>query len=163
MEIFKKKPYRTIDAGEFHFNFYYKEGVIKDTYLTITTDSGIFEMKIGGNTFAYGYLLAALEQGMVEQLHGYAVMVYLTSLQLPTEERFCEDIQKAIMSWQKRKMKEGEKAAKEVTETQEIADDAFMREAIERGSAKTRQQRRKMERESRKEAKKVVKDTFSKK
>lgn len=162
MIIFKKKPYKTIDAGEFHFNFYYKEGVIKDTYLTITTDSGIFEMKIGGNTFAYGYLLAALEQGMVEQLHGYAVMVYLTSMQLPAEERFCGDIKGAILSWQKRKMKEGEKASKEVTEEREIADDALMREAIERGSAKTRQQRRKMERESRKEVKKVVKDFVKK-
>lgn len=49
----RTKPLKSVDAGQFHFNFYYKEGSVKDTYLEITCDSGIFTLKIGGNTYTY--------------------------------------------------------------------------------------------------------------
>lgn len=156
--MFKQRPYKSVDAGQFHFKFYYKEGSIKDTYLEVTCDSGIFALKIGGNTHAYGYLLAAAEQNRIDQLQGYAVTLYIPAMSLTQDQGLCSDCQKAIMKWQKRKMREGAENAKKVTDWQEQADEALMRESIERGKPMSRQQRRKMERESRKEMKELLKE-----
>lgn len=158
MSILKTKPYKSVDTGQFHFNFYYKEGSIKYTYLEVTCDSGIFAIKIGGNTHAYGYLLAAAEQNRIDQLQGYAVTLYIPAMSLTQDQGLCNDCQKAIMKWQKRKMREGAENAKKVTDAEEMASDALMREAIERGKPMSRQQRRKMERESRKEMREILKE-----
>lgn len=158
MNILKTKPYKSVDAGQFHFNFYYKEGSIKDTYLEVTCDSGIFAIKIGGNTHAYGYLLAAAEQNRIDQLQGYAVTLYIPAMSITQDQGLCDDCQKAIMKWQKRKMREGAENAKKVTDAEEMASDALMREAIERGKPMSRQQRCKMERESRKEIREILKE-----
>ena len=72
MSIFKQKPYKTVEVGGFVFNFYFKEKNVKKTYLDILTVSDIWSMRIAGGTYTYGYLLAAVEQGMTEQLHGFA-------------------------------------------------------------------------------------------
>lgn len=158
MSILKTKPYKSVDAGQFHFNFYYKEGSIKDTYLEVTCDSGIFAIKIGGNTHAYGYLLAATEQNRIDQLQGYAVTLYIPAMSLTQDQGLCNDCQKAIMKWQNRKMREGAENAKKVTDAEEMASDALIREAIERGKPMSRQQRLKMERESRKEMREILKE-----
>lgn len=158
MSILKTKPYKSVDAGQFHFNFYYKEGALKDTYLEVTCDSGIFAIKIGGNTHAYGYLLAAAEQNRIDQLQGYAVTLYIPAMSLTQDQGLCNDCQKSIMKWQKRKMREGAENAKKVTDAEEMASDALMREAIDRGKPMSRQQRRKMEREIRKEMREILKE-----
>lgn len=158
MSILKTKPYKSVDAGQFHFNFYYKEWSLKDTYLEVTCDSGIFAIKIGGNTHAYGYLLAAAEQNRIDQLQGYAVTLYIPAMSLTQDQGLCNDCQKSIMKWQKRKMREGAENAKKVTDAEEMASDALMREAIDRGKPMSRQQRRKMERESRKEMREILKE-----
>lgn len=154
----RTKPLKSVDAGQFHFNFYYKEGSVKDTYLEITCDSGIFALKIGGNTHTYGYLLAAAEQNRIDQLQGYAVTAFIPAMTVTKDQGLCNDVQKAIMKWQKRKMREGAANAAKVTDWQEQADDALMREAIERGKPMSRQQKRKMERESRKEMREILKE-----
>lgn len=132
MSILKTKPYKSVDAGQFHFNFYYKEGSVKDTYLEVTCDSGIFAIKIGGNTHAYGYLLAAAEQNRIDQLQGYAVTLYIPAMSLTQDQGLCNDCQKAIMKWQKRKMREGAENAKKVTDAEEMASQAFMESVVER-------------------------------
>lgn len=161
MSILKTKPYKSIDVGQFHFNFYYKEGFIKGTYLEITCDSGIFALKIGGNTHAYGYLLAAAEQNHTDQLQGYVVTLFIPAMSITQDQGLCNDCQKAITKWQKRKECEGVANARKVPDWQEQADDALMREAIERGKPMSRQKRRKMERDSRKGMRKIIyeKDT----
>lgn len=132
MSILKTKPYKSVDAGQFHFNFYYKEGSIKDTYLEVTCDSGIFAIKIGGNTHAYGYLLAAAEQNRIDQLQGYAVTLYIPAMSLTQDQGLCNDVQKAISKWMKRKEAEAKSAAKAVTDSEEMASAAFMESVVER-------------------------------
>ena len=156
MKMLKNKPYKTCKVGEWVFDFYYKEGNIHRTYLKITSTSGIMSLVLGGNTHAYGYLLAAAEQNRIDQLQGYAVTINIPAMIITQDQGLCNDCQKAIMKWQKRKMREGAENAKKVTDWQEQADDALMREAIERGKPMSRQQRRKMERESRKEMKQIL-------
>lgn len=155
--MFKRKPYLTKEVGQFRFEFFYSEGNLEGTYLQISTPSGIFAMRIAGNCHAYGYLLAAAKQDRIDQLQGYAVTLFIPAMELTQDQGLCNDIQKAIMKWQKRKEKEAAKLAAKVTPEQEMADEALMREAIERGGM-TRRQRRKAERESRKQMREVLND-----
>lgn len=75
-----------------------------------------------------------------------------------TDQQFDNDAWQVILKWQERKMNEGAENAKNVTDWQERADDALMREAIERGKPMSRQQRRRMERNARKEMKDIIKE-----
>ncbi len=137
MSVFKTKPYLTKDAGQFKFDFYYAEGKLEGTYLQISTTSGIYGMRIGGNTHAYGYLFAAAKQDRIDQLQGYAVTLFIPAMELTQDQGLCNDIQKSIMKWQKRKEKESATAAKAVTDEQNEADAALMSDiASEQGLSK---------------------------
>ncbi len=157
MGLFKTKPYLSARAGEFQFDFYYKEGSVKGTYLEITCNSGIFALKIGGNTHAYGYLLAAAKQGYIEQLHGYVVTLYIPAMVITQDQGLCDECPKAIMKWQKRKEKEAELAAKNVSDAQNMADEQLMRETIKR-SQMSRKAAKKASKADRAEMKRILKE-----
>ncbi len=150
-KLFKKaqKPYRTVEVGGYIIDIYYNEGVLTDSYLTITTVDKTMKIKIGGNTHAYGYLFAAAEQGMTEQLHGYAAAMLITGVLLTQDQKFTNDIVKSINAWQKRTNAEAAKKAKAVTPEQETANEALMRDVV-RYSEATPKERKKMRRESKK-------------
>lgn len=158
IKIKQRRPYLVKEVGEWKFTFHYKEGSIEKTFLSITSTSGIMNIHLGGNTHAFGYLLAAAKQGLDNQLAGYATTLYIPAMSLTQDQGLCNDCQKSIMKWQKRKMREGAENAKKVTDAEEMASDALMREAIDRGKPMSRQQRRKMERESRKEMREILKE-----
>lgn len=130
MSIFKQKPLKTVECGGFIINFYYKEGDLKRTYMEIKTVSDFWSMRISGNTHAYGYLLAAVQQEMTEQIHGYAAMLYVTSQQLTQDKGFSDDITKSITKWQRRMDKKAETAAKNVTKTEEQISQSLMEDIV---------------------------------
>lgn len=137
MRFFKKtvKPYRDIKVGEWDFKFYYNEGVLEGTYLDISTDSGVFSLKIAGNTHAYGYLLAACEQGLTEQLHGYITSVYVPAMAMTQDAGLGNDVRKSITKWLKRMDKTAERQAVQVSKEAEAGDAAFMGEVAEYADA----------------------------
>ena len=124
--MFKKKPYITKSVGEYRFDFYYKEGVLKDTYLKIATTSGIWELKIAGNTHTYGYLLSAAMQGNDEYLHGFAVSNVIVANVMCEDNAFKQDLDRIITKRTRRLMREGASRAKSVTPEQEQGDMALM-------------------------------------
>lgn len=63
--MFKKKPYKSVEVGEWLFEWFYDEKNIRGCYLTISTQSAMFKPHIGGSSPVYGYLLAAAEKGKV--------------------------------------------------------------------------------------------------
>ena len=156
MGFFKTKPYFSARAGEFQFDFYYKEGKADKCYLDITTESRIFSLRIGGNTHAYGYLLVAAQQGKTEQLKGYAVTLFIPAMTITQDQGLCSDVQKAITKWQKRKDKAAESAAKEVSDAQNTADEELMHEAIKRGKM-GKKEAKKASKADREEIKKILK------
>lgn len=157
MGFFKTKPYFSAHAGEFQFDFYYKEGKADKCYLDITTESGIFSLRIGGNTHAYGYLLAAAQQGKIEQLQGYAVTLLIPAMEITQDQGLCSEVQKSIMKWQKRKEKAAESAAKGISDAQNMADEQLMREAVKRGKM-SRKEAKKASKADREEMKRVLKE-----
>lgn len=132
IKIKQRKPYLVKEVGEWKFTFHYKEGSIERTFLSITSTSGIFNCRIGGNTHAYGYLLAAAKQERVDQLQGYIVSLFIPAMAMTQDQELTSGVQKAIVEWQKRKEAEGAKKAKAVTDSEEMASQAFMESVVER-------------------------------
>lgn len=94
-------------------------------------------MRIGGNTHAFGYLLAAAKQGLDSQLAGYITTLVIPAMAMTQDQELTSGVQKAIVEWQKRKDAEGAKKAKAVTESEEMAAQAFMEDiASESGMSK---------------------------
>lgn len=126
IKIKQRKPYLVKEVGEWKFTFHYKEGSLDKTFLSITSDSGIFNCRVGGNTHAYGYLLAAAKQERIDQLQGYIVSLFIPAMAMTQDAGLTADVQKAINKWMKRKEAEGAEKAKAVTESEEMASQAFM-------------------------------------
>jgi len=163
MSVFKTKPYLTKEVGQFRFEFFYSEGNLEGTYLQISTPSGIFAMRIGGNTHAYGYLLAAAKQDRTDQLQGYAVTLFIPAMELTQDQGLCNDIQKAIVKWQKRQMKRAENEAAKIDDATEIASQSLMEDiASEQGmSKKELKAKREADRETMREVLNEVKEDKS--
>lgn len=132
IKIKQRKPYLVKEVGEWKFTFHYKEGNIERTFLSITSTSGIFNCRIGGNTHAYGYLLAAAKQGLNSQLAGYITTLFIPAMAMTQDQELTSGVQKAIVEWQKRKEAEGAEKAKAVTDSEEMASQAFMESVVER-------------------------------
>lgn len=137
IKIKQRKPYLVKEVGEWKFTFHYKEGSIERTFLSITSTSGIYSMHIGGNTHAFGYLLAAAKQGLDNQLAGYATTLYIPAMGITQDQGLCNDVQKAISKWMKRKEAEGAEKAKAVTDSEEMASQVFVEDIVsEQGMSK---------------------------
>lgn len=137
INIKQRKPYLVREVGEWKFTFHYKEGSIERTFLSITSTSGIFNCRIGGNTHAYGYLLAAAQKNLDAQLQGYIVSLFIPAMAMTQDQELTSGVQKAIVEWQKRKEAEGAEKVKAVTDSEEMASQAFMEDiASESGMSK---------------------------
>lgn len=130
MNIFKPKPLQSVECGGFLVEFYYKEGNLNGTYMDISTASGVWSMRIMGNTFTYGYLLEAAHQGLTEQIHGYAATLYILSQQMTQDQGLVDDITKSINKWQRRMDKKAEAEAKKHTKTDEQISQSVMESII---------------------------------
>ena len=132
MKLEQRKPYLVKEVGEWKFTFHYKEGSIERTFLSITSTSGIMNIHLGGNTHAFGYLLAAAKQERIDQLQGYIVSLFIPAMAMTQDQELTSGVQKAIVEWQKRKEAEGAEKAKAVTDSEEMASQAFMESVVER-------------------------------
>lgn len=160
MDIFKQKPYRSVEVNPYRFDFYYDEnnirkGILKGTYLRISVvrEDEQWSLAMPGNSHAYGYLLAALNQGKTEQLANYARLMWCMSMLDTTEQGFDSDAWKVVLKWQKRMFKRAESNAKAVTEAEETASQAFMESVVKRSKMS-----RKEVKKEREELKKVLKE-----
>lgn len=80
--------------------------VFRKYYLTIETVSGNWRTRIVAGDHPYGYLLAGVQQGSEENIHGYAAMVYELSMLLTRDQGLVDDIQKALRKYDTRLNKE---------------------------------------------------------
>lgn len=136
MNILKTKPYKSVDAGQFHFDFYYKEGSVKDTYLEMTCDSGMFNCHIGGRSEACYFLLHVAMQNDTAVLHDYITRLYhLATVWNDTE--LAKDVNTAIDNWHERVNAKAAKKAAAINDSEEMASQAFMKDvASESGMSK---------------------------
>lgn len=149
----KLKPIKHVEVGAIEFDFYFKSDSAKCTYMEIKYGE-VATFRIDGRTHAYGYLLEAANQGLNEQLHGYAVILYMLATGLTKDQTLVDDTVEVLNAYRQRVEAEGEKAAAEVTEAQEAADQALMEEVV--AEASMSEAEREASREAFKEAVKNV-------
>lgn len=158
MSIFKKKPIERVEIGGFVAEWYFKRNNIKESYLEISTVSGIWSMRVDARCDAYGYLLESARQGKTENIHGYAALLYISAQQLTQEQGFCDDITRSVQKWQKRTEKQAERNAKAVTESEEAASQAFMEDVAAYADASPKE-RKKMRKQWKEDAKEVLRQS----
>lgn len=129
-------PKHHIECGEFIVDFYFREGSIKDTYMEIKTTSNVFYMRMDGRTETYLYLYAAAEQGLTDQIHGYCMRMYEFGMLMCKDQEMLNAHDEVMRKYYEKLNTQAAEEAAKVTDEQELAADAFMREAIERGELK---------------------------
>ena len=131
IKIKQRKPYLVKEVGEWKFTFHYKEGSIERTFLSITSDSGMFNCRIGGRSEAYYFLLHVAMKDDIHVLHDYITRVACLA-SIWNDTKLASDVNNALNDWQKRKEAEGAEKAKAVTDSEEMASQAFMESVVER-------------------------------
>lgn len=136
MNILKTKPRYSVNVGNGAFiaDFYVdeKHPDVEHNYLHIHTHNHVFEQKIVG--YPYGYLLAAVSQGNEEEVHNYCVVLWRVTQEIYQDAGLANDILRAFAKYDKRLMKQAEKNAAAVTDSEEMASQAFMEDiASEQG------------------------------
>lgn len=131
IKIKQRKPYLVKEVGEWKFTFHYKEGSIERTFLSITCDSGMFNCRIGGRSEAYYFLLHVAMKDDIHVLHDYITRVACLA-SIWNDTKLASDVNNALNEWQKRKEAEGAEKAKAVTDSEEMASQAFMESVVER-------------------------------
>lgn len=139
MSILKVKPKYHLEIGgkAFIADFYVdeKHPDVEHNYLHIHTPNNVFEQKIVG--YPYGYLLAAVSQGNEEEVHNYCVVLWRVTQEIYQDAGLANDILRAFAKYDKRLMKQAEQKAKAVTDSEEMASQAFMEDiASESGMSK---------------------------
>ena len=81
--------------------------------LDIRTVSGNWKVRIVAGDHPYGYLLAGVQQGSEENIHGYAATVYELSMLLTRDQGLVNDIQKAVKKYDARLQKAESKKERE--------------------------------------------------
>lgn len=150
---FKNLPIKTVEINEWRFKFYLDEKSIERSYLDISSTSKLFGMRVGGNAHAFGYLLAAAEQGLNEQLHGYVTMLCVPALAITQDQELCNGLTKEIGEYLKRLDKQAQDIANSVTDGEEQANQALMDDVADYADAKPKERKKK-----RKEHKKALKE-----
>ena len=149
-DLFRRTPYKSIEFrdGLIRVDFYFKPNSARHTYVLISTANNVFNLKLDGRLYAYGYLLAALEQGKTEQIEGYAMTMWQVATGIVQEQGFCDDVQRAINKRVKRIFKQAEREAKQHNDAKEEYDSAIMDAIIDASEDKrSRKQRVKEMRE----------------
>lgn len=148
---FKNKTLIEKEIGGFRFRF-------RRFWLDIESVADKYwSLRLRADTHPYLYLYSAVQQENYEQLNGYAVYVYLTSMSLTKDQLFADDVNKAFQSFESRLMAEAKAEAKKVTDYDDQQNAELMKGALERGKM-TRQQRRKAEREAQKRMKEDLRE-----
>lgn len=130
IRLFKRKPTRHYEVGGYTFDFYLKENDVRKSYLEIGTESGIFTLRLDARTYPFGYLWVAAEKGMMEQLHGYAVLATNTATHLCESQEFVDEVMTSLTKLVVNGLAEAEVKASAITEQAEMASQAFMEDVV---------------------------------
>lgn len=149
-----RKPYLVKEVGEWKFTFHYKEGSIEKTFLSITSDSGMFNCRIGGRNEAYYFLLHVAMKDDIPVLHDYVTRLYhLATVWNDTE--LAKDVNTAIDNWHERVNAKAVEKAAAVNDSEEMASQAFMEDVAAYAEASPKERKR-MSKESREEMKHIL-------
>jgi hypothetical protein len=143
------KHHIEIANGAVIVDFYVNEKDIKKCYMRIYARNGAFDYKIGA-CHTYGYLMAAVSQGNTRELEAFCILLWRMTQECYQDETLAKDLVTCFNARDKRLMKQAEKNAAAVTESEQGAQ-AFMEDVAAYADA-TPKERKKMREEWKDEA-----------
>lgn len=91
----------------------------------------------------YGYLVASLGQGNLDNIYGFCAMVYELSMLLTTDQTLVDDIKRVVTEYDKRLLAK----EKPVEDPEEEAAALAQEQAVQEYVEKPKRQRRKIDRD----------------
>lgn len=125
------KHHIEIANGAVIVDFYVNEKDIKKCYMRMYARNGAFDYKIGA-CHTYGYLMAAINQGNTRELEAFCILLWRMTQECYQDETLAKDLVTCFNARDERLMKQAEKKAVAVTDSEEMASAAFMESVIER-------------------------------
>lgn len=125
------KHHIEIANGAVIVDFYVNEKDIKKCYMRMYARNGAFDYKIGA-CHTYGYLMAAINQGNTRELEAFCILLWRMTQECYQDETLAKDLVTCFNARDERLMKQVEKNAAAVTDSEEMASAAFMESVIER-------------------------------
>lgn len=125
------KHHIEIANGAVIVDFYVNEKDIKKCYMRMYARNGAFDYKIGA-CHTYGYLMAAVNQGNTRELEAFCILLWRMTQECYQDETLAKDLVMCFNARDERLMKQAEKAAAAVTDSEEMASQAFMESVVER-------------------------------
>lgn len=130
------KHHIEIANGAVIVDFYVNEKDIKKCYMRMYARNGAFDYKIGA-CHTYGYLMAAINQGNTRELEAFCILLWRMTQECYQDETLAKDLVTCFNARDERLMKQGAEKAKAVTDSEEMASQAFMEDiASESGMSK---------------------------
>lgn len=123
-------------------------------WLEIGTLSGNFKVRFTAAEYPYGYLLA----GDDDQVRGFAQRLYEIGMLMCTEQRFVDDLDKALENYAKRAEKRAKNSENEA-ENDETAALEFEKE-VQEATKMSKKEQKKVEKRFRKVEKKINNEEF---
>nr|DAN28981.1 MAG TPA: Protein of unknown function DUF2620 [Caudoviricetes sp.] len=125
------KHHIEIANGAVIVDFYVNEKDIKKCYMRMYAHNGAFDYKIGA-CHTYGYLMAAINQGNTRELEAFCILLWRMTQECYQDETLAKDLVTCFNARDERLMKQGAEKAKAVTDSEEMASQAFMESVVER-------------------------------
>ena len=125
------KHHIEIANGAVIVDFYVNEKDIKKCYMRMYARNGAFDYKIGA-CHTFGYLMAAINQGNTRELEAFCILLWRMTQECYQDETLAKDLVTCFNARDERLMKQVEKNAAAVTDSEEMASAAFMESVIER-------------------------------
>lgn len=130
------KHHIEIANGAVIVDFYVNEKDIKKRYMRMYARNGAFDYKIGA-CHTYGYLIAAINQGNTRELEAFCILLWRMTQECYQDETLAKDLVTCFNARDERLMKQAEKNAAAVTDSEEMASQALMEDIVsEQGLSK---------------------------
>lgn len=125
------KHHIEIANGAVVVDFYVNEKDIKKCYMRTYARNGAFDYRIGACR-TYGHLMAAINQGNTRELEAFCILLWRMTQECYQDETLAKDLVTCFNARDERLMKQAEKNAAAVTDSEEMASQAFMESVVER-------------------------------
>lgn len=106
------------------------ENSVKDSYMEVSSESGIFGLRFGARSYPFGYLMAAVKQGHEDEPELFASTLYQLGSLLYTDEEFARDVVKALSASFERRQEQAAENAGLVRDADLAADADFMKDLV---------------------------------
>lgn len=138
----KNKPTHQITLKPFEFAWYIDKDEPQNGYMEITVGEGLMSFRINCHFDAFYLMLAAYEQRDENLLRNFAFLITSSISYMATDVNFFSSLLRLVSDTTASKMNAAEDSAKDVSENEESAAQAFMEDVVKYADADDNEKKR---------------------